>query len=323
MKLTPYWLDTATPSGDYRRNPVPERADIAIVGAGFTGLSAALEAARHGASVVVLDSHTVGWGASGRNGGMATTGLAIGLGKAIKRYGRPAGAGDVHGVQPGHRHHRGAGEGTLHRLRLPTLRQADPGHERQAGRPDAQDPADSRRPGRLPGDRRRQAGPAQRDRQRLLRRRHGGSAGGRRPRRQVRARPGRGGGPGRGHAVRERPGHATGRPPRRRSRRPHQPRRRACRPGPDRDQWLHRIADAVASAADHPGRQLHHRDRAAAAGNGPADPAPQPAGLRQQDAHLLLPDHPGHSAALRGTGQVRAVQPRLRRQERRDPASAR
>jgi glycine/D-amino acid oxidase-like deaminating enzyme len=88
VKLTPYWLDTATPSGDHRRNPVPERADIAIVGAGFTGLSAALEAAQHGASVVVLDQHTVGWGASGRNGGMATTGLAIGLGKAINRYGR-------------------------------------------------------------------------------------------------------------------------------------------------------------------------------------------------------------------------------------------
>ena len=89
MKLTPYWLDTATPAGDYRRTPVPERADIAVVGAGFTGLSAALEAAQHGARVVVLDSHTVGWGASGRNGGMATTGLAIGLGKAITRYGRP------------------------------------------------------------------------------------------------------------------------------------------------------------------------------------------------------------------------------------------
>jgi glycine/D-amino acid oxidase-like deaminating enzyme len=87
VKLTSYWLDTATPSGDYRRTPVPERVDMAVVGAGFTGLSAALEAAQQGASVVVLDKHTVGWGASGRNGGMATTGLAIGLGKAAKRYG--------------------------------------------------------------------------------------------------------------------------------------------------------------------------------------------------------------------------------------------
>jgi glycine/D-amino acid oxidase-like deaminating enzyme len=87
MKLTPYWLDTAEPSGDYRRTPLPPRADIAIIGAGFTGMSAALEAAKNGADVVVLDGQTVGWGASGRNGGMATTGLAVGLGAAIKRYG--------------------------------------------------------------------------------------------------------------------------------------------------------------------------------------------------------------------------------------------
>lgn len=87
MKLTPYWLDTAEPSGDYRRTPLPGRADIAIIGAGFTGISAALEAAKNGATVVVLDGQTVGWGASGRNGGMATTGLAVGLGAAIKRYG--------------------------------------------------------------------------------------------------------------------------------------------------------------------------------------------------------------------------------------------
>jgi len=90
VKRTPYWLDTATPSGDHRRVAVPERVDIAVIGAGFTGLSAALEAAQAGATVVVLDRHTVGWGASGRNGGMATTGLAVGLGKAIKRYGRQA-----------------------------------------------------------------------------------------------------------------------------------------------------------------------------------------------------------------------------------------
>ena len=87
MKLTPYWLDTAEPSGDYRRNPVPETVDVAIIGAGFTGLSAALEFGKQGASVAVLERHTVGWGASGRNGGMATTGLAIGFSTAVKRYG--------------------------------------------------------------------------------------------------------------------------------------------------------------------------------------------------------------------------------------------
>ena len=79
MKLTSYWLDTAEPAGDFRRNPIPPQVDVAVVGAGFTGLSAALELAKQGASVALLEQHTVGWGASGRNGGMATTGLAIGF----------------------------------------------------------------------------------------------------------------------------------------------------------------------------------------------------------------------------------------------------
>ena len=53
---------TAPISGD-------ARADIAIVGAGFTGLSAALHAAEAGARVIVLEANEVGWGASGRNFG--------------------------------------------------------------------------------------------------------------------------------------------------------------------------------------------------------------------------------------------------------------
>ncbi|WP_315898820.1 FAD-dependent oxidoreductase [Tateyamaria omphalii] len=48
--------------------------DVAIVGAGFTGLSAALHLARQGAQVVVIDALTVGWGASGRNGGFCCLG---------------------------------------------------------------------------------------------------------------------------------------------------------------------------------------------------------------------------------------------------------
>ena len=50
------------------------RADVAVVGAGFTGLSTALHAAEKGLSVVVIDAHRVGFGASGRNGGQAGSG---------------------------------------------------------------------------------------------------------------------------------------------------------------------------------------------------------------------------------------------------------
>jgi glycine/D-amino acid oxidase-like deaminating enzyme len=87
MKLRSYWLDTADPAGDFRRRELPARADVAVIGAGLTGLSTALHLAKAGADVVLLESHTVGWGASGRNGGMATTGLAISYPKAVKRYG--------------------------------------------------------------------------------------------------------------------------------------------------------------------------------------------------------------------------------------------
>lgn len=48
--------------------------DVAVIGAGFTGLSAALHLAQAGVSVCVLDSRHVGWGASGRNGGFCCLG---------------------------------------------------------------------------------------------------------------------------------------------------------------------------------------------------------------------------------------------------------
>ena len=87
MKFTPYWLDTSSPGPDRSTTEVGGKVDVAIVGAGLTGLSAALHLARKGARVAVLERDTVAFGASGRNGGMATTGLSIGFRDAIARYG--------------------------------------------------------------------------------------------------------------------------------------------------------------------------------------------------------------------------------------------
>jgi glycine/D-amino acid oxidase-like deaminating enzyme len=89
MKFTSYWLDTAPATPDRSRTEVSGEVDVAVVGGGLTGTSAALHLARKGARVAVLEKETVGWGASGRNGGMATPGLSLGLRDAIKRYGFP------------------------------------------------------------------------------------------------------------------------------------------------------------------------------------------------------------------------------------------
>ncbi len=53
------------------------RADVAIIGGGITGCSAALHLAQQGASVVLLDAKRVGWGASGRNGGQLLSGQRL------------------------------------------------------------------------------------------------------------------------------------------------------------------------------------------------------------------------------------------------------
>ena len=64
-------------------------ADVAIIGAGYTGLSAALHLAEAGVNVVVLEAHRVGWGASGRNGGQVATGQRVDQDVLETRLGKP------------------------------------------------------------------------------------------------------------------------------------------------------------------------------------------------------------------------------------------
>ncbi len=82
-----YWL-TTTEMSISPAQALPKTADVAVIGAGFTGLSAALTLAKRGAKVVVLESETIGWGASSRNGGMVLTGMKLGVNKLISMYGR-------------------------------------------------------------------------------------------------------------------------------------------------------------------------------------------------------------------------------------------
>ncbi|HEV2114341.1 MAG TPA: FAD-binding oxidoreductase [Terriglobales bacterium] len=84
-----FWLDTVQMPLITER-PLPEQVDVAVIGAGFTGLSAARSLAKRGANVVVLEAETAGWGASSRNGGMVLPGLKLGTGQLIARYGTEA-----------------------------------------------------------------------------------------------------------------------------------------------------------------------------------------------------------------------------------------
>ena len=97
-----YAGDGAYPSSYYAAsaNPAPERpalqgavdTDICVVGAGYSGLSAALYLAEKGYKVVIIEGARVGWGASGRNGGQIVNGLNASLATIEKRYGPEVGA---------------------------------------------------------------------------------------------------------------------------------------------------------------------------------------------------------------------------------------
>ena len=83
-----YYAATAHAAPDRPALADDLEADVCIVGAGFTGLSAGLELAERGHNVVILEGARVGWGASGRNGGQIVNGLNASLETIEGRYGR-------------------------------------------------------------------------------------------------------------------------------------------------------------------------------------------------------------------------------------------
>src|SRR6266446_4928593 len=82
-----FWATTVDSPAVAASPELLNSVDVAVVGAGFCGLSAARTLAKRGVRVAVLEAETFGWGASSRNGGMVLTGLKLPVATLISRYG--------------------------------------------------------------------------------------------------------------------------------------------------------------------------------------------------------------------------------------------
>jgi glycine/D-amino acid oxidase-like deaminating enzyme len=86
------WTDTA-PLPRFSASALPDSADVVVIGGGYTGLSAARSLARRGVEVTVLEQHTMGWGASSRNGGFMLSGYKPEMEEIARRVGPERAAG--------------------------------------------------------------------------------------------------------------------------------------------------------------------------------------------------------------------------------------
>jgi glycine/D-amino acid oxidase-like deaminating enzyme len=78
FKAMPYWWEAWRPTAEGSEGPVPSRTDVAIVGAGYAGLSTAIELADQGVSATVIEANEPGFGASTRSGGAVSGGVNVG-----------------------------------------------------------------------------------------------------------------------------------------------------------------------------------------------------------------------------------------------------
>ncbi len=85
-----FYARTRIPAEPRRALAGTVEVDVAIVGGGLAGLTAAIELSRAGRKVAVLEAERIGWGASGRNGGFVSPGYATGLSHIEAMAGREA-----------------------------------------------------------------------------------------------------------------------------------------------------------------------------------------------------------------------------------------
>lgn len=91
--LAPLWWDDVPPPVEPAPVALPASVDVLVVGAGYTGLHAALQTARGGRSTLVLDAEALGWGCSTRNGGQISTSIKPTLETLTRRHGAAVAAG--------------------------------------------------------------------------------------------------------------------------------------------------------------------------------------------------------------------------------------
>jgi len=87
FEARPLWQAQVPAGPDRRGKPLPEVADLVVVGGGYTGIAAARRAALLGARAVLLEAESIGWGASSRNGGMCHPGFNRGVRELVARHG--------------------------------------------------------------------------------------------------------------------------------------------------------------------------------------------------------------------------------------------